>query len=187
LSQYWTMMRLYFILLYSVQISVHFILPVFYIVRLQIVCVHSLEFFVKIVSRLFLCCIMFSRCLRFNPLPRYLIIFGIILLFCGSYYFDGHNSTLEVLNASENYTKNGPNVQHYKSTTNTTAAKDSSTSSFKSTCSVGADRRGLNQNVISYSIYGKNFSDQKFYNLYLKSFTETLRTIPIKYPGAIIE
>jgi hypothetical protein len=32
-------------------------------------------------------------------------------------------------------------------------------------------------------MYG-NFSDPTFYNSYLKWFGETLRTIPIKYPGA---
>jgi hypothetical protein len=57
------------------------------------------------------------------------------------------------------------------------------TSTFKSTCSAAADRRGPHQNVISYSIYGVNFYEPNFYRKYLKPFTETLRTIPIRYPG----
>ena len=57
------------------------------------------------------------------------------------------------------------------------------TSTFKSTCSAAADRRGPHQNVISYSIYGDNFYEPNFYRKYLKPFTETLRTIPIRYPG----
>ncbi|XP_046632219.1 uncharacterized protein LOC124311892 [Daphnia pulicaria] len=35
-------------------------------------------------------------------------------------------------------------------------------------------------------MYGSNFSEPRFYNLYLKSFTETLKTIPIKYPGWVV-
>lgn len=54
------------------------------------------------------------------------------------------------------------------------------TSTFKSTCSAAADRRGPHQNVISYSIYGDNFYEPNFYRKYLKPFTETLRTIPIR-------
>jgi hypothetical protein len=57
------------------------------------------------------------------------------------------------------------------------------TTTFKSTCSSAADGRGPHQNVIGYSIYGGNFSEPKFYRKYLKPFTDTLRTIPIRYPG----
>ncbi len=59
----------------------------------------------------------------------------------------------------------------------------SAMATFKSTCSAAADGRGPSQKVIGYSMYGKNFSEPNFYNLYLKSFTETLRTLPVKYPG----
>jgi hypothetical protein len=50
---------------------------------------------------------------------------------------------------------------------------------FKSTCSAAADERGPHQNVIAYSMYGSNFSEPKFFDLYLKTFTETLRTIEL--------
>lgn len=69
-------------------------------------------------------------------------------------------------------------------TTTTTSPTNTSTeSTFKSTCSSAADGRGPHQNVIGYSIYGGNFSEPKFYRKYLKPFTDTLRTIPIRYPG----
>jgi hypothetical protein len=55
--------------------------------------------------------------------------------------------------------------------------------SYNSTCSLAADGRGPHQNVISYSMYGKNFSDPNFFDLYLKSFTEILASIPARYPG----
>ena len=43
------------------------------------------------------------------------------------------------------------------------------------------------QNVIAgYSIYGKKISEPNFYNLSLKMFEVTLRTIPIHYPGALL-
>ena len=58
--------------------------------------------------------------------------------------------------------------------------------SFNSTCSLAADGRGPHQNVISYSMYGKNFSDPNFFDLYLKSFTEILASIPARYPGHLI-
>jgi hypothetical protein len=60
-----------------------------------------------------------------------------------------------------------------------------SSSFFNSTCSAAADGRGPHQNVIGYSIYGGNFSESTFFDLYLKSFRDTLRTVPIKYPGII--
>ncbi len=73
------------------------------------------------------------------------------------------------------------------STTTTTTSSSTTTlstkSTFKSTCSSAADGRGPHQNVIGYSIYGGNFSEPKFYRKYLKPFTDTLRTIPIRYPG----
>jgi hypothetical protein len=70
-------------------------------------------------------------------------------------------------------------------TTATTGATGDTeqTSKFPSTCSSAADGRGPHQNVIGYSLYGGNFSEPKFYRKYLKPFTDTLRTIPIRYPG----
>ena len=70
-------------------------------------------------------------------------------------------------------------------TTSTTTTTEQTSSTFKSTCSEAADRRGPHQNVIGYSIYGGNFSEPKFYRKYLKPFTDTLRTIPIRYPGIL--
>jgi hypothetical protein len=54
--------------------------------------------------------------------------------------------------------------------------------SSSSTCSLTADLRGAHQKVIGYSIYG-DFSRDYVYRKYLKPFTETLRSIPIRYPG----
>jgi hypothetical protein len=72
-----------------------------------------------------------------------------------------------------------------KSTPSTTKTTEQTSSTLKSTCSAAADRRGPHQNVIGYSIYGKNFSEPKFFRKYLKSFTDTLKTIPIRYPGIL--
>ncbi len=71
-------------------------------------------------------------------------------------------------------------------TENPAASSSSATASFKSTCSASADDRGPHQRVIGYSIYSKNFSEPSFYNLHLTWFTETLRTIPVKYPGIVV-
>ncbi|XP_046640966.1 uncharacterized protein LOC124326279 isoform X2 [Daphnia pulicaria] len=68
----------------------------------------------------------------------------------------------------------------------TAITENSLATSFKSTCGAAADRRGPHQKVIGYSMYGSNFSDPKFYNKYLKWFGETLRTIPMKYPGWVV-
>jgi hypothetical protein len=68
-------------------------------------------------------------------------------------------------------------------TTSPTTTTEQPSTTFKSSCSAAADRRGPHQNVIGYSIYGKNFSEPKFYRKYLKPFTDTLKTIPIRYPG----
>jgi hypothetical protein len=70
-----------------------------------------------------------------------------------------------------------------KNTPSTTTTREQTSSTFKSTCSAAADLRGPHQNVIGYSIYGKNFSQPKFFRKYLKPFTDTLKTIPIRYPG----
>jgi hypothetical protein len=139
---------------------------------------------------------MFSRFFRLNQsLTQYLIIFGSLVFVCSFYYFDGHNPTLQSSNASDNWINvddksinvidDGRQIDTTNSSPTTNITENSSTSaSFKSTCSAAADRRGPHQNVIGYSIYGSNFSEPEFYNLYLKSFTETLRTIPTKYPSA---
>lgn len=140
-------------------------------------------------------CLMFWRLFRLNhTLTQYLMMFGSLgLLFC-FYYCGGHQQLIESarcrcqkVNAGDNLTIQKSGAKHQKIETKkispTTTTEDSSTLSFKSTCSVTADRRGPHQNVIGYSMYG-NFSDPTFYNSYLKWFAETLRTIPIKYPGA---
>jgi|688.fasta_scaffold78935_1 hypothetical protein len=141
---------------------------------------------------------MFSRFFRLNQsLTQYLIIFGsVVFVYSYFYYFDiRHNPTLQSSNASDNWINvddksinvidDGRQIDTTNSSPTTNITENSSTSaSFKSTCSAAADRRGPHQNVIGYSIYGSNFSEPEFYNLYLKSFTETLRTIPKKYPSA---
>jgi hypothetical protein len=125
---------------------------------------------------------MFPRCFRLNhTLKKYLIIFWSLVLFFGFYYFDGHHQLMKsaMVNVIDNWIKHEPIDKQSSPTTTGDSAV-----SFRSTCSAAADRRGPNQNVIGYSMYGRNFSEPKFYNLYLKSFSETLKTIPIKYPGA---
>jgi hypothetical protein len=148
--------------------------------------------------------IMFSRCFRLNhTLTQYLVIFVSLVLFYCFYYFDGHRqlmkSAASVISASENWIKQEPYVVKQvditsiqtmptttTSTTTRTTTEDSASLLFKSTCSASADRRGPHQNVISYSMYGKNFSEPNFYNRYLKTFEGTLKTIPIHYPGALL-
>ena len=49
-------------------------------------------------------------------------------------------------------------------------------------CSGKAHRRGLNQNVISYSLYG-NFSDPRHYNRYAGAISYILSNISQVYPG----
>jgi hypothetical protein len=49
-------------------------------------------------------------------------------------------------------------------------------------CNGKADRRGLNQNVISYSLYG-NFSDPRHYNRYAGAINYILSNISQVYPG----
>jgi hypothetical protein len=83
-------------------------------------------------------------------------------------------------------TTSSTTTQTTTSTTTTAPATTEQTlSTFKSSCSAAADRRGPHQNVIGYSIYGGNFSEPYFYRKYLKPFTDTLRTIPIRYPGSL--
>jgi hypothetical protein len=54
--------------------------------------------------------------------------------------------------------------------------------SFNTTCSLNADRRGPNQRVIGYSIFG-NLSHPNVFRQYLKPFVKTLKEIPFRYPG----
>ncbi len=49
-------------------------------------------------------------------------------------------------------------------------------------CSGKADRRGPNQDVISYSLYG-NFSDPRHYNRYAGAISYILSNISQVYPG----
>jgi hypothetical protein len=130
---------------------------------------------------------MFARCFRLNhTLTQYLIIFGSLVLFFSFYYFDGHHQLMKssMADAIDEWINHEPIDKQSSPTTTTGDSAASAATSFRSTCSAAADRRGPNQNVIGYSMYGRNFSEPKFYNLYLKSFSETLKTIPIKYPGA---
>ncbi|XP_046638634.1 uncharacterized protein LOC124316732 [Daphnia pulicaria] len=55
----------------------------------------------------------------------------------------------------------------------------------QSTSSRAADRRGPHQKVISYSIYG-NFSLTDVVHKYLRPFKETIKIIPLIYPGWIV-
>ena len=54
--------------------------------------------------------------------------------------------------------------------------------SFKSTCSSAADKRGPNQRVITYSLYG-NFSREDVFNKYVSPLKRTISLIPLIYPG----
>ena len=53
---------------------------------------------------------------------------------------------------------------------------------FVSFCSCKADRRGLNQNVIAYSLYG-NFGDPQHFTRYIDPFKIILSNITQAYPG----
>ncbi len=122
---------------------------------------------------------MGSYCLNLCKiqLKRYLLIFVSLSILFGIYHQqsllanvgnDGHREFL--LNESDRTTKSSissttPSYLHHRST-----------------CSLAADRRGAHQKVIGYSIYG-DFSNDHVYRKYLKPFTDTLRSIPIRYPG----
>ena len=54
---------------------------------------------------------------------------------------------------------------------------------FVSYCSCDADRRGLNQNVIAYSLYG-NFSNPRHFARYADPFKIILANISQSYPGS---
>jgi hypothetical protein len=53
---------------------------------------------------------------------------------------------------------------------------------FQSTCSLAADRRGPHQKIISYSLYG-NFLREDHIRKYIVPFGDTLKSIPLIYPG----
>lgn len=54
--------------------------------------------------------------------------------------------------------------------------------SYVSVCSGRADKRGPNQKIVSYSIYG-NFSNPGVVNRYLKPLIETVNQVSAIYPG----
>ena len=54
---------------------------------------------------------------------------------------------------------------------------------FVSYCSYEADRRGLNQNIIAFSLYG-NFSDERHFTRYADPIKIILSNISQVYPGA---
>ncbi|KAK4007232.1 hypothetical protein OUZ56_012392 [Daphnia magna] len=56
---------------------------------------------------------------------------------------------------------------------------------YQSTCSHAADIRGPHQRIIGYSIYG-DLSQTDIVQKYLIPFKETLKIIPVKYPGWIV-
>ena len=57
--------------------------------------------------------------------------------------------------------------------------------SFKSTCSSAADKRGPNQRVIAYSLYG-NFSREDVFDKYVSPVKRTISLIPLIYPGTTL-
>ncbi|EFX64306.1 hypothetical protein DAPPUDRAFT_305121 [Daphnia pulex] len=119
----------------------------------------------------------------------YLVISaGVVVLFR---LYSGHQQLIESIKDAVMVNHTEPvtftTTTATTTTTSTTSPTTTSTeSTFKSTCSLAADGRGPHQNVIGYSIYGGNFSEPKFYRKYLKPFTDTLRTIPIRYPGWVV-
>ncbi len=126
---------------------------------------------------------------KYHTLTQNLVIFGSLV--CLYYlYFPGGPSlklmkpALLMNTAVDNQINKSTTGKSKTITIPTTITTNMSetTLKFKSTCSMAADRRGLHQSVIGYSIYG-NFSDSNFYGQYLSLLSETLRTIPIRYPG----
>ena len=71
---------------------------------------------------------------------------------------------------------------HRNSKTNLEQGFCHSEFSFASLCSCEADRRGLHQNVIAYSLYG-NFSDPKLFTRYVEPIKIILANISQSYPG----
>jgi hypothetical protein len=122
----------------------------------------------------------------------YLVISaGVVVLFR---LYSGHQQLIESIKSAviNDHTEpvtftttTTPTTTVTTTTTTTSPTNTSAESTFKSTCSSAADARGPHQKVIGYSIYGGNFSEPKFYRKYLKPFTDTLRTIPIRYPGIL--
>jgi hypothetical protein len=115
----------------------------------------------------------------------YLIFFG-SLAFLISFYYSG----LQLFFSRRLFQQKNDTQSTPINITNNIKPKEcpfsTATTLFKSTCSAAADGRGPHQNVIAYSMFGSNFSEPKFYDLYLKTFSETLRTIPAKYPGTFL-
>jgi len=60
--------------------------------------------------------------------------------------------------------------------------EDEDEQNFVSYCSYKADRRGLNQNVIAYSLYG-NFSNENHFTRYADPLKIILSNISHVYPG----
>ena len=63
--------------------------------------------------------------------------------------------------------------------------EDEDEQNFVSYCSYKADRRGLNQNVIAYSLYG-NFSNENHFTRYADPLKIILSNISQVYPGEVI-
>ena len=63
--------------------------------------------------------------------------------------------------------------------------EDEDEQNFVSYCSHKADRRGLNQNVIAYSLYG-NFSNENHFTRYADPLKIILSNISQVYPGEVI-
>ena len=56
---------------------------------------------------------------------------------------------------------------------------------YNSTCSRAADKRGPNQRVIAYSLYG-NFSREDVFDKYVSPVKRTISLIPLIYPGTTL-
>ncbi|XP_046632183.1 uncharacterized protein LOC124311857 [Daphnia pulicaria] len=129
---------------------------------------------------------------KYHTLTQHLVLFGSLvclyyLYFPGGLSLDLMKPVLSMNAAIENQVNKSTIGKSKTITISTTITTNMSATElkFKSTCSMAADHRGFHQNVIGYSIYG-DFSDSNFYGQYLSVFSETLRTIPIRYPGWVV-
>ena len=74
-------------------------------------------------------------------------------------------------------------IQHQSNLNLQRKSAEEQNNKFVSYCSYEADRRGLNQNVISFSLYG-NFSNERHFTRYVDPIKIILSNISQVYPGA---